>query len=67
MVEPDSIVRVLEGQTTLDLVGLDHGLENVAHRDRLALAGEMISVGENGAKVVRRVAPLSSQETVVVV
>ena len=52
VVETNAVERVQQGETALDLVGLDHGLENVAHRDRLALAGEMISDGENGAKVV---------------
>ena len=67
MVESDAIERVQEGKATLDLVRLDHTLENVVDGDTLSFARQVIGDGENGAKVVRRVAPLSSQETVVVV
>ena len=52
VVETDTVERVQEGEAALDLVRLDHGLENIAHQDRLALTGEMIGDGEDGTEVV---------------
>ena len=57
VVKADTVERVQESELALDLVGLDHGLEHVADRQGLALTGEMISDGENGTEVVRRVSP----------
>ena len=67
MVESDAVERVEKGEPALNLVRLNHTLENVVDGDTLSFARQVVGDGENGAKVVRRVAPLSSQETVVVV
>lgn len=65
MVETDAVEGVQESKTTLDLVGLDHTLENVTNGQRLTLTGEMVCNGEDGTKVVRGVTPLGCQEAVV--
>ena len=76
VVETDLVVRVEESEAALDLVGLDHALENIADGELLAVgevaaglvgAGDPVGDGEDGAKVVRGVAPLGSEPAVVVV
>ena len=74
VVEADLVVRVEQGQAALDLVGLDHGLEDVLDGEDLA-AGEVaaglvgavdpVGNGEDGAQVVRGVTPFSGQPAVV--
>lgn len=74
VIKTDLVVGVEEGQASLDLVGLDHGLEDILDGEDLA-AGEVtaslvgavdpVSDGEDSTKVVRRVTPLSSQPAVV--
>lgn len=74
VVETDLVVRVEEGQAALDLVGLDHGLEDVL--DGVDLAASQVAAGlvgavdpvgdgEDGAQVVRGVTPLGGQPAVV--
>lgn len=74
VVEADLVVGVEEGQAALDLVGLDHGLEDVLDVEDLATgevaaglvgAVDPVSDGEDGAKVVRGVTPLGGQPAVV--
>jgi hypothetical protein len=76
VVQADLVEGVLESQNTLDLVCLDHGLENVADLQDLAVpnvtagavgAGDPVGDGENTTEVVRGVAPLSGEPAVVVV
>lgn len=76
VVETDLVVGVKESQAALDLVGLDHGLENLLDGDDLAVAevssstvgtGDPVSDSENGTQVVRWVTPLSGQPAVVVI
>ena len=67
MVETDTVEGVEERETALDLVRLDHALEDIMDGQRLALASEMIGDRENGPQVIRRVSPLSREEAVVVV
>lgn len=76
VVEADLVEGVEEGQAALNLVGLDHGLENVADGEGLAASdvaaglvgpGDPVSHSEDGAQVVRGVSPLGSQPAVVVV
>lgn len=57
VIETDAVVRVEESKTTLDLVCLDHGLEDVMDSQRLSLAGEVISDSEDSAQVVGRMTP----------
>lgn len=52
MVETDAVERVQEGKAALNLVRLDHALENVVDRQGLTLPREMICNCEDGAKVV---------------
>lgn len=76
VVQADLVVRVLEGQAALDLVRLDHALQNITDGENLA-AGQIAAVlvgpvdpvghGEDGAQVVRGVAPLGGQPAVIVV
>ena len=76
VVEANLVVGVLEGQNTLNLVGLDHGLEHVANLENLAIAqvstgtvstGDPVSDGQNTAEVVGGVTPLGCQPAVIVV
>ena len=67
MIETDTVERVQKSKTALDLVRLDHALENVMDGDVFALAGEVVGDGENGAQVVRGMPPLGGQEAVIVV
>ena len=57
VVETDTVERVQEGETTLNLVRLDHALQDVTDRQWLALPREMVCDSEDGAKVVRWVSP----------
>lgn len=74
MVQADLVERILESHDTLDLVCLDHGLQNVLDLQHIAVAQLATSAvgardpvrnGENGAQVIRRVAPLSSKPAVI--
>lgn len=76
VVQADLVVGVLEGQNTLDLVGLDHGLQNITDLQDLAVAqvatravgaGDPVSHSEDTTQVVGGVTPLGSEPTVVVV
>ncbi|KAH6607279.1 hypothetical protein Trco_003592 [Trichoderma cornu-damae] len=74
VVEADLVVRVEQGQAALDLVGLDHALEHVADREDAA-AGQVaaglvgavdpVGDGQDGAQVVRGMAPFGGQPAVV--
>ena len=44
---------------------LDHGLEDVANRDWLALPCEVVRNCEDGTQIVRRMPPFSSKEAIV--
>ena len=74
VVETDPVVGVEQGQASLDLVGLDHGLKDVLDGEDLAtsqvtagLVGSVHPVGdgEDGAQVVGGVTPLGGQPAVV--
>lgn len=67
VVESDSVERVLEGHTSLNLVSLDHGFEDVLHRERFSSSGKVIGNGQDSSEVVRRVTPFSSEEAYPVV
>lgn len=76
VVKTDLVEGVEESQAALDLVGLDHGLENLFDGDDLAVAkvstgtvgaGNPVGDSENGTQVVRWVTPLSGQPAVVVI
>lgn len=57
MVETDAVERVQKGKATLNLVRLDHALEDVTDRQRLTLPREMVCNCEDSTKVVRWVTP----------
>lgn len=57
VVETDTVERVQEGKAALNFVSLDHGFENVADTQRLALASKVVSDGQDGTKVVGWVTP----------
>ncbi|KAI6763530.1 hypothetical protein HG531_012918 [Fusarium graminearum] len=74
VVKTDLVVGVEKSQAALNLVGLDHGLENILDDKGLAasevaagLVGTVDPVGdsEDGTEVVRGVTPLSSEPAVV--
>ena len=67
MIEAYLVEGVFEGEAALDFVGLDHGGEDVADGQRMAIAGEAVGDGQDGAKVVGGVAPLGGEPGVVVV
>jgi hypothetical protein len=60
VVEADAIERVEQREATLDLVRLDHTLEDVLDGDALALACQVVSDGEDGTEIVGRVAPFNN-------
>ena len=62
VVESDSVERVLEGHASLNFVSLDHGFENVLHREGFSSSGKVIGDGQDSSEVVRRVTPFSSEE-----
>jgi hypothetical protein len=74
VVKTDLVVGVEESQATLNLVGLNHGLENILDDKGLAasevtagLVGTVdpVSDSEDSTEVVRGVTPLSSEPAVV--
>ena len=76
VVETDLVEGVLQSENTLDLVSLDHGLENVLDLEDLAVAqvsartvgaGDPVSDGEDATQVVGRMTPLGGQPAVIVV
>ena len=60
VVETNAVEGVEERDRALDLVRLDHGFEDVVHGEFLALAREVVSDGQDGAKIVGGMAPCSS-------
>lgn len=74
VVKTDLVVRVEESQATLNLVSLDHGLENILD-DKCLAASEVttslvgtvdpVSDSEDSTEVVRGMTPLSSEPAVV--
>jgi hypothetical protein len=76
VIQTDFVVGIKESQAALDLVSPDHGLQDVLHGQDLAISefststvGSRypVSDSQDGAQVVRRVAPLGSEPAVVVV
>ena len=70
VIEADLVERVLQRDAALDLVGLDHRGEHVAHGQRrlpsaTAVRESQSADGEDAAEVVGRVAPLGGQPGVV--
>jgi hypothetical protein len=61
VVEADAIERVEQREATLDLMRFDHALEDVLDSDTLALACQVVRDGEDGTKIVGRVAPFSNK------
>ena len=57
VVETDAVERVEQREATLDLVGLDHALQDVLDGDALTLACQVIRDGEDGSEIVGRVSP----------
>ena len=52
VVETDTVERVEQGKTALNLVGLDHALKDVVNGQRLSLASEMVGNGQDGTQVI---------------
>lgn len=76
VVETDLVVGVQECQATLDLMCLDHGLEDILDGQDLAVtdvaacaigAGDPVGDGENGTQVIRWMTPLGCEPAVVVI
>ena len=68
VVQPHAVEAVLQRDDALDLVGLDHGRQHVAHGDGAAVSRapvEVVGHRQDGAQVVRGVPPLGRQEGVV--
>ena len=76
MVETDLVEGVLQGQATLDLMGLDHSFQHISDGQDLTVAHfpssavgarDPVCYRENGTQVVRWVTPLGCQPAVVIV
>lgn len=52
MVQTDAVEGVQEGKASLDLVGLDHALEDITDGQGLPLACKMVGNGEDGTEVI---------------
>lgn len=70
VIKPNSVERVLEGQTSLNFVGHDHAGENVANGQwRLAVgdgcARQPVTDGQDSAEVVTGMAPLGCQPAII--
>lgn len=52
LIDADAVPRVFEGKAALDLVSLDHSLEDIFDLERGAVAVLVVSHREDGAKVV---------------
>lgn len=57
VIKANSVERVEECEAALDLMGLDHSLEDVADFEWLPLTRKVIGDSQNGSKIVRRMAP----------
>lgn len=57
VVETNAVVGVKKGESSLDLVGLDHGLKDVVDGEGLTLAGEVVGDSQDRTQVIRWVAP----------
>lgn len=57
VVETDTVVGIQEGKTTLNFMGLNHGLKDIMDRKWLSLASEMIRDCQDSTKVVGRMTP----------
>ena len=76
MVETDLVEGVFQSKNTLDLMGLDHALENILDLENLAVAqisastvgaGDPVSDSKDTTQVVGRMTPLGGQPAVIVV
>ena len=70
VIQPDTVVAVLERQAALDLMRLDHRGQHVLHRQRrfpggTILPAQVIGNREDAAEVVGRMTPLGRQPGVV--
>lgn len=65
MVQADAVERVQKGETTLNLVCLDHALQDVAHGQRLALTGKMVCDRQDSPQVVGGVPPFRGEEAII--
>lgn len=64
VIEPGTIERVEESESSLDLVGHNHAFEEILDGEGLALTGKMICHGQNRAKVIRRMSPCDKGQDV---
>src|ERR1700751_4053461 len=60
MIKPDAIEAVFQCEDTLDLVRLNHGYENITHRESLnslakTVSAQVICDRKNGTEIIRRV------------
>lgn len=76
VIQTDLVEGVLQGQNTLDLVGLDHGLQDILDCRNLASsnvttsavsAGDPVSNSKDTTQVVGGMAPLGGKPAVIVV
>ena len=76
VIETDLVVGVQECQTSLDLVCLDHGLQDFLNSHDLSISEVSTSTvcsrdpvcdGQNSTQVIRWVTPLSGQPAVIVI
>lgn len=65
MVQTDTVERVKQSELTLDLMGLDHALEDIADSKGLTLARKMVGNGKDCTQVVGGVTPLSCKPAVI--
>lgn len=57
VIKTNSVEGVEQGKSSLDLVSLYHGLEDITDGQGLSLTSQMVRNGQDGTEIVRWVAP----------
>src|SRR6516162_539371 len=70
MIKADAIEAVFQCEDPLDLVRLNHGYENITHRESLnslahTVSAQVICDSENGTEIIRRMSPFRGEPRVV--
>ena len=70
MIQADTVKTVFQGEDTLDLMGLDHAVEDVCDGQRVfprgaILQAEIVGDGKNAAEIIGRMSPFGGQPGVV--
>jgi hypothetical protein len=57
MIKADPVERIKEGNSSLNFMGLNHGLENISDSKGLSLTSKMVRDSQDSSKIVRWVTP----------